>query len=253
MASVVLRVGKGMPPKPRRGKSWRTIAARGLGARTSCGSGSYVWLLVSRLLFLVGGSLLVNFVVIYLARALRHVEGRGEPSMYRRHPGSSSCARTWWRSCRPRGCPTAIGRKPLIFAACAGGAAGSGDHRADPVHPDRVRRRGLFGAANGSFLAVDWALMTDIIPRASAGRYMGMSNVATASAGAARHRHRRDRAGSRRSSAGARARLEPAGRVPPGRRSGSSSARGCCVRSTNVGAMTTLAAGRGAGGRVGLA
>jgi MFS family permease len=29
------------------------------------------------------------------------------------------------------------------------------------------------------FLAVDWALMTDIIPRASAGRYMGLSNVAT--------------------------------------------------------------------------
>ena len=40
----------------------------------------------------------------------------------------------------------------------------------------------LFGAANGTFLAVDWALMTDIIPRASAGRYMGMSNVATGSA-----------------------------------------------------------------------
>jgi MFS family permease len=29
------------------------------------------------------------------------------------------------------------------------------------------------------FLAVDWALMTDIIPKASAGRYMGLSNVAT--------------------------------------------------------------------------
>jgi MFS family permease len=31
------------------------------------------------------------------------------------------------------------------------------------------------------FLAVDWALMTDIIPKASAGRYMGLSNVATGS------------------------------------------------------------------------
>jgi hypothetical protein len=30
--------------------------------------------------------------------------------------------------------------------------------------------------------AVDWALMTDIIPRASAGRYMGLSNVATGAA-----------------------------------------------------------------------
>jgi len=39
------------------------------------------------------------------------------------------------------------------------------------------------GLSAGAFLAVDWALMTDIIPKATAGRYMGISNVATASAG----------------------------------------------------------------------
>ena len=32
-------------------------------------------------------------------------------------------------------------------------------------------------------MSVDWALMTDIIPKASSGRYMGLSNVATASSG----------------------------------------------------------------------
>jgi len=37
------------------------------------------------------------------------------------------------------------------------------------------------GVSAGTFLAVDWALMTDIIPRASSGRYMGLSNVVTAS------------------------------------------------------------------------
>ena len=36
---------------------------------------------------------------------------------------------------------------------------------------------------SGAYLAVDWALMTDIIPKASAGRYMGMSNVVEASNG----------------------------------------------------------------------
>ena len=40
-----------------------------------------------------------------------------------------------------------------------------------------------FGLSTGIFLAVDWALMTDIIPKASSGRYMGLSNVATASSG----------------------------------------------------------------------
>jgi MFS family permease len=39
------------------------------------------------------------------------------------------------------------------------------------------------GIGAGAFLAVDWALMTDIIPRESAGRYMGISNVGTALAG----------------------------------------------------------------------
>jgi MFS family permease len=42
----------------------------------------------------------------------------------------------------------------------------------------------LVAVGAGAFLAVDWALMTDIIPKASSGRFMGMSNVATASAGA---------------------------------------------------------------------
>jgi MFS family permease len=42
---------------------------------------------------------------------------------------------------------------------------------------------GLFALSAGAFLAVDWALMSDIVPKASTGRYMGISNVATASAG----------------------------------------------------------------------
>jgi MFS family permease len=43
----------------------------------------------------------------------------------------------------------------------------------------------LWGVANGVFIAVDWALMTEIIPRASSGRYMGLSNVATGTSGLA--------------------------------------------------------------------
>ena len=39
------------------------------------------------------------------------------------------------------------------------------------------------GVASGTFLAVDWALMTDIIPKAASGRYMGISNIAVVPAG----------------------------------------------------------------------
>ena len=41
----------------------------------------------------------------------------------------------------------------------------------------------LLGTAAGTFLAVDWALMTDIIPKASSGRFMGISNIAVALGG----------------------------------------------------------------------
>jgi len=179
MASVVLKVGKGMPPKPRNGKPWTRIA-REAWATDILQERSYVWLLVSRLLFLIAGSLLVNFVVIYLGRAF-FMSKEEANSMYVAIlivvvaanvvailPASRLSDR--------------VGRKPLIFAACAGGAAGTAIIAVTPSIPVALVGAALFGAANGSFLAVDWALMTDIIPRASAGRYMGMSNVATGSA-----------------------------------------------------------------------
>ncbi len=176
MLSVVIGVGKGLPPRPRHGKSWGRIA-REAWATDILQERSYVWLLVSRLLFLTAGGLLVNFVVIYLGRAF----GMGKEEANQMYvtllivviaanvvailPASKLSDRT--------------GRKPLIFLACAGGAIGAGIVAIAPAIPIAMVGAALFGAANGTFLAVDWALMTDIIPRASAGRYMGMSNVAT--------------------------------------------------------------------------
>jgi Na+/melibiose symporter-like transporter len=43
---------------------------------------------------------------------------------------------------------------------------------------------GLIGAATGIFLSVNWALATSLIPAAEAGKYLGLSNLATAGAGA---------------------------------------------------------------------
>jgi MFS family permease len=179
MASVVIGVGKGMPPKPRNGRSWTRIA-REAWATDILRERSYVWLLISRLLFLTAGSLLVNFVVIYLGRSfgMTQVEANGMyvailvvvvlANIVAIPPSARLSDR--------------VGRKPLIYAACAGGAVGAAIIAVTPSIPVAMVGAALFGAANGTFLAVDWALMTDIIPRASAGRYMGMSNVATGSA-----------------------------------------------------------------------
>jgi MFS family permease len=179
MASVVLRVGKGLPPRPRRGRSWLQIA-REAWASDILKERSYVWLLVSRLLFLTGGALLANFVVIYLSRVFGMDKSQANEmnvailvvvvvaNMIAIMPSSRLSDR--------------IGRKPLIWAACGIGAFGIGFAALAPTIPIALVGAALFGAANGTFLAVDWALMTDIIPRASAGRYMGLSNVATGAA-----------------------------------------------------------------------
>jgi Na+/melibiose symporter-like transporter len=43
----------------------------------------------------------------------------------------------------------------------------------------------IIGMATGIFLSVNWALATDLIPKEEAGKYLGLSNLATAGAGAA--------------------------------------------------------------------
>lgn len=43
---------------------------------------------------------------------------------------------------------------------------------------------GLIGIATGTFLSVNWALATDMIPKAEGGKFLGFTNLATAGAGA---------------------------------------------------------------------
>jgi MFS family permease len=179
MASVIRKVGNGLPPRDRMGKAWTTIA-REAWATDILRERSYMWLLLSRLLFLTGGALLVNFVVIYLGRAFGMNKADAN-AMYVTVlivvivanalailPSSRLSDR--------------IGRKAVIYGASVVGALGVAILALAPSVPVALVGAALFGASNGTFLAVDWALMTDIIPRASAGRYMGMSNVATQSA-----------------------------------------------------------------------
>jgi MFS family permease len=176
MFAVVVRVDPGMPPRDRRGRSWVQIA------RTAWGTDilrerSYVWLVVSRFFFLMGGAMLVNLVITYLnqTHGLLKTEANGINTIVlvvvviANLIAIVPSARVSDR----------IGRKPVIYASCVVGAAGLLIAAAAPAVPFLFLGAFLFGASAGTFLAVDWALITDIIPRASSGRYMGLSNVAT--------------------------------------------------------------------------
>jgi MFS family permease len=181
MIAVVARVGEGQPPKPRQGKSW-TVIAREAWATDVLQERSYVWLLTSRFFFLMGGAVLVNLFLTYL----KQTHGLDEDSANSTNfILLATIAVTSIVSIIPSArLSDRIGRKPVIYASCLIGGIGVMLAALAPSTLTSVAIVGgaLFGASAGTFLAVDWALMTDIIPKASSGRYMGLSNVATTSA-----------------------------------------------------------------------
>jgi MFS family permease len=178
MASVVIRVPDGPPARPRRGRSWRSIAAETWGTDILRET-SYMWLLASRLLILMGGACLVNFVVLYLTdvHGLTQEEaGNAQLLMLGAAAIASMAAIIPSARLSDR-----IGRKPVIFASTGLGAVALIIAAVAPSIPIAVVAAAIFGGSQGTFLAVDWALMTEIIPKAASGRYMGLSNVATQS------------------------------------------------------------------------
>ena len=189
MVAVVVRVSPGVPPLDREGRSWPAIAKTAWGTDI-LRERSYVWLVASRLFFLMGGAMLVNLVITYLKQThnLSKEAANGTnviilviiviANLIAIIPSARISDR--------------IGRKPVIYTSCVVGGIGLLIAALTPAVPLADAAQGsvpigvfvgsfLFGASAGTFLAVDWALITDIIPRASSGRYMGLSNVATGS------------------------------------------------------------------------
>ena len=180
MLSVVFRVREGPPPKSREGRPWRSIAAEAWGTDI-LRERSFLWLVASRLAILMGGATLTSLALFYLARTMGLSEADTGTLFI---PLVGLVAIGTVASVVPAArISDRVGRKPVIWASCALGALGLAIVASAPILPLAFLGALLYGISAGTFLAVDWALMTDIIPKASSGRYMGLSNVATASAG----------------------------------------------------------------------
>jgi MFS family permease len=176
MLAVVIRVPAGVPAKPRNGRSWRSIAGETWGTDI-LKERSYIWLLASRFFFLMGGAMLVNYVITYLKQS--HTLGEEAANGANLFVLLGVILGNLVAIIPSARLSDRIGRKPVIYASCAIGFAGVAIAALAPIVPIAILGSTIFGAGAGMFLAVDWALMTDIIPRASSGRYMGLSNVAT--------------------------------------------------------------------------
>jgi MFS family permease len=180
MLSVVIRVREGRTPKDRAGRSWFSIAAEAWGTDV-LRERSFVFLVGSRLAILMAGGVLTNLGLFYLVRSLgMDQEGAGGAIPVLVGLVALGTVITIVPAAR---LSDRIGRKLVIYGSCVIGAVGLGIVALAPSFPVALIGSTIYGLSAGIFLAVDWALMTDIIPKASAGRYMGLSNVATASAG----------------------------------------------------------------------
>jgi MFS family permease len=141
----------------------------------------FAWLMVSRLFFLMAPVAIGTYAFNFIRYTFNYSEGKA--SLY------SAVLQATILVFAAVLCMTAgflaerFGKKRLIAAACVIGAVGSTLLIFAPSLPWILGFGLIVGISLGTFLSVDWAFMTDLIPKAEAGRYMGVSNIATASAG----------------------------------------------------------------------
>ena len=76
-----------------------------------------------------------------------------------------------------------FGRRPVIWAAALIAGMGLLGVAVAPTPELAIASWVPFGIGMGTFLSADWALMADVIPKHTAGRYMGILNAGTAMAG----------------------------------------------------------------------
>jgi len=181
MASLFFRLDEGRAAKDRGGRSWRSVAAEAWGTDI-LRERSFLFLVASRFFILGGSAFLLVLSVPYLERALA-ITDKDQRATWILVTTVFAALFTAASTIPAAKLSQRIGRKPVIYAACVIGALGMTIAALAPAPPVLVVGGILVGVGGGSFLAVDWALMTDIIPKASSGRYMGISNVATATNG----------------------------------------------------------------------
>jgi MFS family permease len=179
VATFVL-VREGAEPRPRNGRSWPSIAREAWGMDV-LRERNFLFMSATRLFFLMGTSAFVNLSLFYVRDTLGQSEDDLEfwirvgllcflvGTAVATIPGA-------WLADR-------VGRRNVIWAAAF--LAGLGIFlTVRAVSPaEAVPGLILMGVGNGAYLAVDWALMTSVIPHAASGRYMGLANIANSISG----------------------------------------------------------------------
>ncbi len=168
-------VRDGPPGRPRHGRSWSSVATEAWGLDV-IRERSFLLMSTVRFLFLMGTGIFFNVQLYYLESSL---------GILAEHRA------TWVIAGNVTGVVAAIfaaviaarisdrtGRKPVIWAAVAIAAVGIAVIAVAGTVQIALFGIVLMGFGSGAYLAVDWALMTEVIPLVSTGRYMGLANIA---------------------------------------------------------------------------
>jgi len=178
MVVLVLTVDDGSTG-PRRTKPWRDVAMSAW-ARDILQQRDILWLLLVRLLFL--GAYNATLIAIgYFRRSHGLSDADADSTVFL---ATAIVGVSTALAAIPGGrLSDRYGRRPVIWTAALIAAAGLLGVAIAPTPELAVASWVPFGIGMGIFLSADWALMADVIPKETAGRYMGILNAGTAMAG----------------------------------------------------------------------
>lgn len=178
MVLLVATVDEGTAAPPRT-RSWREIAFSAW-ARDILRERNVLWLLVVRLLFL-GAYNSTVIAVIYFSRSHGMDEQMANETVF---IGTVIVGVTTGLAAIPGGrLSDRFGRRPVIWVAGLIAGLGLLGVAVAPTPELAVAAFVPFGIGIGTFVSADWALMSDVIPKHTSGRYMGILNAGTAMAG----------------------------------------------------------------------
>ncbi|HEX5038835.1 MAG TPA: MFS transporter [Candidatus Limnocylindria bacterium] len=164
---------------PKRTRPWREIAMSAW-ARDILDQRDVLWLLFVRLMFL--GAYNATLIAIgYFRRSHGMADADADAIVF---AATAIVGVTTALAAIPGGrLSDRFGRRPVIWAAGLIAGIGLLGVTLAPSPAFAVASWVPFGVGMGLFLSADWALMADVIPKETAGRYMGILNAGTAMAG----------------------------------------------------------------------
>jgi MFS family permease len=164
---------------PKRTRPWHEIALSAWG-RDILQQRDVLWLLLVRLLFL--GAYNATLIAIgYFRRSHGMSAGDADATVFL---ATAIVGVSTALAAIPGGrLSDRYGRRPVIWAAALIAGIGLLGVAVAPTPGLAIASWVPFGVGMGIFLSADWALMADVIPKQTAGRYMGILNAGTAMAG----------------------------------------------------------------------